>query len=174
MSPVVWSSPRSHREQSVSPDSSSRMFLTLSEVGYESNVRYAQTAENVGFEYALSQIRFMAGYGAVSVHFINHILVLISVNRKTNTSPSLSPKLSSITPRSSTSSLLCSQGHGTQLSQPSKSPVSATTQTAASQSTLCQAGSRQSSPASANGGSSTLSGIGMCTLDPSYDLLISS
>jgi alkanesulfonate monooxygenase len=33
---------------------------------YESNVRYAQTAENVGFEYALTQIRFMAGYGAVS------------------------------------------------------------------------------------------------------------
>ena len=33
---------------------------------YESNVRYAQTAENVGFEYALSQIRFMSGYGAVS------------------------------------------------------------------------------------------------------------
>ena len=32
---------------------------------YESNVKYAQTAENVGFEYALSQIRFMAGYGAV-------------------------------------------------------------------------------------------------------------
>jgi hypothetical protein len=29
-------------------------------------VRYAQTAENVGFEYALTQIRFMAGYGAVS------------------------------------------------------------------------------------------------------------
>lgn len=33
---------------------------------YESNVRYAQTAEEVGFEYALTQIRFMAGYGAVS------------------------------------------------------------------------------------------------------------
>lgn len=32
---------------------------------YASNVRYAQTAENVGFEYALTQIRFMAGYGAV-------------------------------------------------------------------------------------------------------------
>ncbi|ETI23639.1 dimethyl sulfone monooxygenase SfnG [Cladophialophora carrionii CBS 160.54] len=34
----------------------------------ESNVRYAQTAENVGFEYALSQIRFMAGYGAEFQH----------------------------------------------------------------------------------------------------------
>lgn len=33
---------------------------------YKSNVKYAQTAENVGFEYALTQIRFMAGYGAVS------------------------------------------------------------------------------------------------------------
>ncbi|EXJ90429.1 alkanesulfonate monooxygenase [Capronia coronata CBS 617.96] len=33
-----------------------------------SNVQYAQTAEKVGFEYALSQIRFMAGYGAESQH----------------------------------------------------------------------------------------------------------
>ena len=32
----------------------------------DSNARYAQTAERWGFEYALSQIRFMAGYGAVS------------------------------------------------------------------------------------------------------------
>ncbi|KAJ4299733.1 hypothetical protein N0V90_004979 [Kalmusia sp. IMI 367209] len=31
---------------------------------YASNVRYAQTAENVGFEYALTQIRFTASYGA--------------------------------------------------------------------------------------------------------------
>ncbi|OCT50571.1 Alkanesulfonate monooxygenase [Cladophialophora carrionii] len=34
----------------------------------ESNVRYARTAEDVGFEYALSQIRFMAGYGAEFQH----------------------------------------------------------------------------------------------------------
>ncbi|OAL33244.1 hypothetical protein AYO20_07561 [Fonsecaea nubica] len=34
----------------------------------ESNVKYAQTAENVGFEYALSQIRFMSGYGAENQH----------------------------------------------------------------------------------------------------------
>lgn len=33
-----------------------------------SNVRYARTAEQVGFEYALSQIRFMAGYGAANQH----------------------------------------------------------------------------------------------------------
>ncbi|KAL9097392.1 MAG: hypothetical protein Q9165_000287 [Trypethelium subeluteriae] len=32
----------------------------------DANIRYAQIAEKVGFEYALSQIRFMAGYGAVS------------------------------------------------------------------------------------------------------------
>jgi alkanesulfonate monooxygenase len=31
-------------------------------------VRYAQTAEKWGFEYALSQIRFMAGYGAANQH----------------------------------------------------------------------------------------------------------
>jgi len=34
----------------------------------KSNVRYAKTAERVGFEYALSQIRFMAGYGAENQH----------------------------------------------------------------------------------------------------------
>jgi NADPH:quinone reductase-like Zn-dependent oxidoreductase len=34
----------------------------------KSNVRYARTAEQVGFEYALSQIRFMAGYGAANQH----------------------------------------------------------------------------------------------------------
>ena len=31
----------------------------------DANARYAQTAEHCGFEYALTQIRFMAGYGAV-------------------------------------------------------------------------------------------------------------
>ena len=34
----------------------------------KSNQRYAQTAERVGFEYALSQIRFMAGCGADNQH----------------------------------------------------------------------------------------------------------
>lgn len=34
----------------------------------KSNQRYARTAERVGFEYALSQIRFMAGYGADNQH----------------------------------------------------------------------------------------------------------
>lgn len=34
----------------------------------KSNVAYARTAERVGFEYALSQIRFMAGYGAENQH----------------------------------------------------------------------------------------------------------
>ncbi|GME41635.1 Alcohol dehydrogenase superfamily zinc-containing [Neofusicoccum parvum] len=34
----------------------------------KSNKKYAQTAERVGFEYALSQIRFMAGYGADNQH----------------------------------------------------------------------------------------------------------
>jgi NADPH:quinone reductase-like Zn-dependent oxidoreductase len=34
----------------------------------KANERYAQTAEKVGFEYALSQIRFMAGYGAENQH----------------------------------------------------------------------------------------------------------
>ena len=34
----------------------------------KSNIYYGQTAERVGFEYALSQIRFMAGYGAENQH----------------------------------------------------------------------------------------------------------
>jgi NADPH:quinone reductase-like Zn-dependent oxidoreductase len=34
----------------------------------KANERYAQTAEQFGFEYALSQIRFMAGYGAENQH----------------------------------------------------------------------------------------------------------
>ncbi|KAF2089881.1 bacterial luciferase-like protein [Saccharata proteae CBS 121410] len=34
----------------------------------KSNKRYAQTAERYGFEYALTQIRFMAGYGADNQH----------------------------------------------------------------------------------------------------------
>lgn len=34
----------------------------------KSNVRYARIAERSGFEYALSQIRFMAGYGAENQH----------------------------------------------------------------------------------------------------------
>lgn len=33
-----------------------------------SNIKYGKTAERVGFEYALSQIRFMAGYGADNQH----------------------------------------------------------------------------------------------------------
>ncbi|MBP2370498.1 dimethylsulfone monooxygenase SfnG [Pseudonocardia parietis] len=36
--------------------------------GYDYNVKLAQTAENNGFEYALSQIRYMASYGADHQH----------------------------------------------------------------------------------------------------------
>lgn len=36
---------------------------------FEKNVEYAKTAERVGFEYALTQIRFMAGYGAGTFYF---------------------------------------------------------------------------------------------------------
>ena len=35
---------------------------------YDYNVRLAQAAENNGFEYALTQIRFTAGYGAENQH----------------------------------------------------------------------------------------------------------
>ena len=37
---------------------------------FEQNVEYAKTAERVGFEYALTQIRFMAGYGAGMFRFL--------------------------------------------------------------------------------------------------------
>lgn len=36
---------------------------------FERNVEYAKTAESVGFEYALTQIRFMAGYGAGKFYY---------------------------------------------------------------------------------------------------------
>src|SRR3954467_5430766 len=36
--------------------------------GYEYNRKLAQTAENNGFEYALSQVRYMASYGADHQH----------------------------------------------------------------------------------------------------------
>ena len=35
---------------------------------YKANKRYGRVAERVGFEYALTQIRFMAGYGAENQH----------------------------------------------------------------------------------------------------------
>jgi hypothetical protein len=35
---------------------------------HKSNIKYGQIAERSGFEYALSQIRFMAGYGADNQH----------------------------------------------------------------------------------------------------------
>ncbi|CAG8955116.1 hypothetical protein HYFRA_00007131 [Hymenoscyphus fraxineus] len=41
---------------------------------YASNVRYAKTAERVGFEYALTQIRFMAGLCSESVSFSQALL----------------------------------------------------------------------------------------------------
>lgn len=34
----------------------------------DANIGYARTAEQVGFEYALTQIRFMGGYGAENQH----------------------------------------------------------------------------------------------------------
>ncbi len=36
--------------------------------GYDYNRKLAQTAENNGFEYALSQVRYMASYGADHQH----------------------------------------------------------------------------------------------------------
>lgn len=36
--------------------------------GYDYNVKLAQTAERVGFEYALSQVRYLSSYGAAQQH----------------------------------------------------------------------------------------------------------
>ncbi|CZR65658.1 related to sulfonate monooxygenase [Phialocephala subalpina] len=59
---------------------------------YESNVRYAQTAENVGFEYALTQIRFMAGYGAENQHeSVSFSQALLHATKKLNVIAALLP-----------------------------------------------------------------------------------
>ncbi|KAE8445444.1 hypothetical protein EG329_013457 [Mollisiaceae sp. DMI_Dod_QoI] len=59
---------------------------------YESNVRYAQTAENVGFEYALSQIRFMSGYGAENQHeSVSFSQALLHATKKLNVIAALLP-----------------------------------------------------------------------------------
>ncbi|KAI9798851.1 MAG: hypothetical protein M1833_004354 [Piccolia ochrophora] len=58
----------------------------------ESNVRYAQTAENVGFEFALSQIRFMAGYGADNQHeSVSFSQALLHSTKKINVIAALLP-----------------------------------------------------------------------------------
>ena len=36
--------------------------------GYDYNVKLAQTAEAVGYEYALSQVRYLSSYGAAQQH----------------------------------------------------------------------------------------------------------
>lgn len=49
---------------------------------FERNVEYAKTAERVGFEYALTQIRFMAGYGAGKFHYLPYESEANSVARE--------------------------------------------------------------------------------------------
>lgn len=39
----------------------------------EYNIRLAQTAEELGFDFALTQIRFLAGYGADEQHEVSVI-----------------------------------------------------------------------------------------------------
>jgi hypothetical protein len=121
---------------------------------YESNVKYAQTAENVGFEYALTQIRFMAGYGAVSrpsLAMLHHVLMVVAI-RKISTSLSHSPKLSYTIPRSLSFWQRSFQGLGIPLLQLSKLLALITIPREESQSTWSRGGSRQSSPALDSGG----------------------
>jgi len=55
-------------------------------------VRYAQTAEDVGFEYALTQIRFMAGYGAENQHeSVSFSQALLHNTKKLNVIAALLP-----------------------------------------------------------------------------------
>ncbi|TVY90761.1 Pyrimidine monooxygenase [Lachnellula willkommii] len=59
---------------------------------YPSNVKYAQTAENVGFEFALTQIRFMSGYGAENQHeSVSFSQALLHNTKKLNVIAALLP-----------------------------------------------------------------------------------
>ena len=49
---------------------------------FEQNVEYAKMAERVGFEYALTQIRFMAGYGAGTFRYSSRPLEADSLARE--------------------------------------------------------------------------------------------
>ncbi|PBP18137.1 methanesulfonate monooxygenase [Diplocarpon rosae] len=88
---------------------------------YEYNVRYARIAEKFGFEYAFTQIRSMAGYGAISTSPTVRGSSLPAA-RKINTNPSLSPKLSS-TPSRNSAKQIASIGHYTN----GRIPVNVTT-----------------------------------------------
>ena len=91
---AAWSSPKFLKEPSKKPCIGTDRFLTLTHPrwDYESNVRYAQTAENVGFEFALTQIRFMAGYGAENQHeSVSFSQALLHNTKKLNVIAALLP-----------------------------------------------------------------------------------
>ena len=48
--------------------------------GYDYNVKLAQTAERVGFEYALSQVRYASSYGAAQQHESTSISLALLLN----------------------------------------------------------------------------------------------
>lgn len=58
----------------------------------DSNIKYAQIAERVGFEYARSQIRFMAGHGADYQHeSVSISQALLHFTKKLNALAALLP-----------------------------------------------------------------------------------
>jgi hypothetical protein len=62
----------------------------------------------VGFEYALTQIRFVAGYGAVhGPHLLSDTPILINLIKEISTNQFRSPKLSRMPQKSRTSLLPC-------------------------------------------------------------------
>lgn len=66
---------------------------------FEQNVEYAKTAERVGFEYALTQIRFMAGYGAGMFRFLFVDQILTALQENQHESVSFSQALLHFTDR---------------------------------------------------------------------------
>src|SRR3981189_751597 len=61
---------------------------------YEYNAKLAQTAENNGFEYALSQVRYMASYGAEYQHeSTSFSLGLLLATERLNVIPARPPGL---------------------------------------------------------------------------------
>src|SRR5215470_8544535 len=107
---------------------------------YDYNAKLAQTAENNGFEYALSQVRYEASYGAEYQHeSTSFSLALLLATQKLKVIAAVHPGL----------------WQPAVLAKLGAPPI--TSQTADSLSTSCPAGSRTSSPTSASRGWNTTS-----------------
>ena len=109
--------------------------------GYDYNIKLAQTAENNGFDYALSQVRYEASYGAEYQHeSTSFSLALLLATQRLKVIAAVHPGLWQPAP--------C---------WPSWERPPITSRAAASRSTWCPAGSRTSSPIWASRGWNTTS-----------------